>query len=124
MPNVEQVELKLELTPSEKLLSLLTPDEMFARADEQLLKQAREDSRLERKSARVAARELGDYFSMWANTGTGGVIAIGIEKDGTFSGCNRLGTAHINDLEDSYRNYCGDARSRCRRIRIANDQGS
>lgn len=37
---------------------------------------------------------------MWANTPpSGGLIVIGIEDDGTVSGCSKAGTDHINNLE-------------------------
>lgn len=101
---IKQFELKLELSPTEKLLSLLTPNEIFERLDETIFGQLKEDRRVERKSASVTPRVLGDYFSMWANTcPDGGLIFIGVEDGGRVTGCQRLPQAQLNDLEDAGR---------------------
>ena len=68
--------------PKEGLVELWTPDDMFAelmRQGETALARFPEDSRIEYKSSRLHGRELGDYFSMWANTQPyGGIICLGI----------------------------------------------
>jgi hypothetical protein len=45
-----------QLLPFDRLLSLLSPDEIYGRADETLLQTLREDRRLERKPAGIHAR--------------------------------------------------------------------
>ncbi len=73
------------------VLALLTVNEIFETADQSLLTRLREDRRLERKPAAYPSRSLGDYFSMFANTKPdGGVIVMGQEDNGNFSGCSRL----------------------------------
>src|SRR5665213_1807134 len=91
------------------LLPLLTPDEIYRLADERLLTALCEDRRLEYKSSRIDRRHLGDYFSMWANTKpNGGLIVVGIEKDGTITGCERLSREDLNEIEKADRDFCPD----------------
>ena len=59
-------------------LALLSPDEIYQNASHSLLALLKEDRRLERKTAGVHGRALGEYFSMWANTvPEGGLIVLG-----------------------------------------------
>ena len=85
---------------------------------------AEEDSRIERKNATYRAKELGDYFSMWANTPPeGGVILLGVENDGTIGGCMGTDASHINDLERAGTVFASEARSTCKRVHVTNCQG-
>jgi ATP-dependent DNA helicase RecG len=59
---------QLSLSFDEGPLSLLSPDDIYANADQTLLKLLKEDRRLERKPAKTHPRTLGEYHSMWANT--------------------------------------------------------
>lgn len=124
VPEMKQVELKLELTPSEKLLSLLTPEEIYNRLDQFIFSQLKEDRRIERKSTQTTPRVLGDYFSMWANTSPdGGLLFIGVENDGDITGCAECSSTQLNDIEDSARIYCSDARVESTRIQVSNSKG-
>ena len=106
------------------LLPLLTPDEIYRLADERLLTALCEDRRLEYKSSRIDRRHLGDYFSMWANTKpNGGLIVVGIEKDGTITGCERLSREDLNEIEKADRDFCPDCRPESKRIAVRNSQG-
>jgi ATP-dependent DNA helicase RecG len=105
-------------------LPLLSPDEIYRHADGPLLQNLREDRRIERKSCRVDRRVVGDYFSMWANTKpAGGLLAIGIENDGSISGCQRLSVEERNDLEKAAHDYCPDCRSDSRLVPVVNADG-
>lgn len=107
------------------IVPLLTPDHIYGLADESLLRILSEDRRIERKSAQTDPRRLGDYFSMWANTPpAGGLIALGVEKDGTMGGCVRLSYNQLNDREKSGLNFCPDARYSSRRIPVINGDGN
>ena len=65
------------IEPPIKLPQLLTPDEIYDRA-EQLIPLLQEDRRIERKPGGIHKEPLGEYFSMWANTSPdGGLIALG-----------------------------------------------
>ena len=62
-------------TTLKRPVRLWTADELYDDLTESIAVDANEDSRIERKRANYRARDLGDYFSMWANTAPyGGVI--------------------------------------------------
>jgi len=124
-PKKEQLELKLELPVSQKTLAVLTVDEIYERAaDSVLLSSLGEDRRSERKSARIAPRDLGDYFSMWSNTPGGGLIFVGIEKDGEITGFSGCSPDQINDIDDAARVYCCDSRYESKRVVVRKLNGS
>ena len=104
---------------------LLTADELFDHADQALLKNLREDRRLERKSAGIHVEALSQYLSMFANTPPeGGVIVIGIEDDGTIAGCKALTARRLNSLERVGDTHCRDARYNTKRIAVTRDDGT
>lgn len=81
---------------------LLTLDELFARLDQSLISQLKEDRRLERKSAGVHAASLADCMVMFANTSPdGGIILVGVEDDGSITGLSSIPTERRNKLERS-----------------------
>jgi ATP-dependent DNA helicase RecG len=101
-------------------LSLIPPDEIFERANQELLRNLKEDRRIERKLGTYPARGLGEYICMWANTSPhGGLIVVGMEDDGSFKGCEALGTKRINDIESAGRTYCPDARIESKRVPVS-----
>ncbi len=105
-------------------LPLLTPDEIYKSADSTLLQLMNEDRRIERKPSKIHSKELGEYFSMWANTAPeGGLLILGIENDGSYSGCSKLSAQELNDREKSFHVYCPDSRSDSRRIKVINKTG-
>ncbi len=115
---------QLGLPFNEPILPLLTPDEIYTHADSELLGLLGEDRRIERKSARIDRRALGDYFSMWANTKpSGGLIVVGIEKDGGISGCSGLSATPLNELEKTGKDFCPDSRAESRRLAVVNQGG-
>ena len=97
----EQLAFDLDsiMPPRADLRELWTPDDIFGAAIKEgadSLLGFREDHRVEWKSARYSPKELADYFSMWANTQPyGGIIVIGVENDGTVSGCRNVGSDEI-----------------------------
>jgi ATP-dependent DNA helicase RecG len=61
---------------------------------------------------------------MWANTKpSGGLIAIGMEKDGSVSGCSHLGETPLNELEKTGKDYCPESRAESRRVAVINEKG-
>jgi len=61
---------------------------------------------------------------MWANTSPeGGITVLGMENDGSFSGCGRLSQHELNDREKAASIYCADARVESKRIAIINRDG-
>ena len=121
--NPRQMNLDLESNP----LQLMSADEIYARADEKLLRSLEEDRRIERKSARFSGDSLGEYFSMWANTSPdGGLIVSGMrdkKHGGGFEGCLLLSDDQLNKLEQVSYTYCPEAPYQSKRINVENDKG-
>jgi ATP-dependent DNA helicase RecG len=108
----------------EKLLPILTPDDIYASLDAGLVAALKEDRRIERKPAGTHNRVLGEYYSMWANTAPdGGLIFLGVEDRGQISGCSHLSQNELNEREKSGRTHCPDARSESKRIQLVNLDG-
>jgi ATP-dependent DNA helicase RecG len=119
MPEPPQTQLPLRFAP----LEVLTVEEIWANATPELLSKLREDRRIERKPAGIHAKELAEYFSMWANTVDGGLIVVGMENNGAVSGCASAGIGHINKLDTHARDHCPDARVEVRRLPATNIRG-
>jgi ATP-dependent DNA helicase RecG len=103
---------------------LLTADELYDSMSAEAAVDAAEDHRIERKTAGFAARALGDYFSMWANTPPfGGIMLLGIEDGSVISGCKSASTSHMNDLQRAGDVYCPEARYQCRQVPVVNADG-
>jgi hypothetical protein len=83
-----------------KLTQLLTVDEIYAGASQDLLSRLKEDSRIEWKGTKEHVPTIAEYLSMWANTPPdGGLIAIGVADDGAFIGCNSIEQKRLNGIE-------------------------
>jgi ATP-dependent DNA helicase RecG len=120
IPLEEPIQLSFGFSP----LVLLSADEIYLKADPDLLTQLFEDRRIERKPPGIHSRALGDYFSMWANTSPdGGILVVGMEDDGRYSGLSSLGADALNDLERSGWTYCPDSRYESKRVAVTNVAG-
>lgn len=116
---MSQIAFDFEAEYGPTQLQLLTPDEIFDRADEGLLRALEEDKRLERKPANYGVRHLGDYCCMWANTPPhGGLVVVGIRNDTAYEGCSTLGQERLNKIEKVAATYCPDARIETRHVAI------
>jgi ATP-dependent DNA helicase RecG len=105
--------------------ALLSPDEIYDAVDEKLLTKLAEDRRLERKPPGMHSKDLARWFSMWANTPPeGGIIVVGMEDKGQFSGCHGLSSDQLNKLEKGHYTYVPDARVDSKRIAVAASDGS
>jgi ATP-dependent DNA helicase RecG len=103
---------------------LLTEDELYNLADAALIKEIKEDKRIERKPIGIHANHLGDYLCMWSNTPpNGGLIAVGIEDKGELSGCLKKEVEHINNLESAGMIYCPDAKYDYKHIPFKHSDG-
>jgi ATP-dependent DNA helicase RecG len=105
-------------------LALLTPEDIYANADDGLLQALKEDRRVERKPAGIHGAELGTYYSMWANTIGGGLIVVGQDDKGEFSGVLSLSQNDVNALEKSAEAHCPDAYVQHRRIPVKLPSGA
>jgi hypothetical protein len=116
---VDQLELSLEARAR-----LLTVDEIYSLADAAWLKILKEDRRVERKSSGIHARDLAQWFSMWANTAPhGGIVAIGVSDKGEIEGILSASVKHINEIERAGDNCCPDAKYEYKRKEVTNKDG-
>jgi ATP-dependent DNA helicase RecG len=103
-----------------KHFALLSPDDLYEAASAEIFSALSEDRRIERKPPGIHSQHLASYFSMWANTvPEGGLIVVGIEDDGTISGCHALGTEQLNEIEKSPHRLCPDARVESKRVEVS-----
>ncbi len=103
---------------------LLSVEEIFTRASEQLLGQLYEDRRIERKPPGIHAASLAEYLSMFANTPPeGGLVVVGIENAGRLTGCRSLSPSKLSNLERAGHTHCPDARCETRRVPVTNADG-
>ncbi len=108
-----------------KSVKLMTVDEIFSSLNTIPSADLKEDRRIERKVVGISAKALADYFSIFANTAPdGGIILIGIDDDGSVSGCDSASQQHINDLERAGDVHCSDARYECQTVRRLNKNGA
>ena len=118
----EQLELDFS-APLPSLPQLWTPDDIFNSADPAVIADFKEDNRVERKRSRISQKNLSEYASMWANTQPyGGIVFLGIENDGTITGCGSTEQSHINKLETVSR-LCPDAKMEFKRVAVKNQTG-
>ena len=94
-------------------IDVMTVDEIWTVATAGAISVLREDRRIERKAVGIHGAELAEYYSMWANTLDGGLLALGVENDGTISGCAKQST---NTAETQARTQCPEARVEAKRI--------
>ena len=121
-----QASLSLQ-PPAQSVEQTWTPDDIFAAVETDLgiVERFKEDKRVERKPARIQARELGDYLSVYANRQPhGGVILVGITDGGEIEGCSCLGPQRFNDLERAGSIHCPEARIETKCIRAYNKDGT
>jgi ATP-dependent DNA helicase RecG len=110
----EQFQLTLDFVH----IDVMSVEEIWALASAKVISRLKEDRRIERKPVGIHGAELAEYFSMWANTIDGGLIAVGVENDGTVSGCARQST---NTLETQARTLCPDATVETKRVVATRD---
>ena len=107
------------------LEQLLTPDQIYESDDIALLISLGEDHRLDYKSAQKQPKEFARQLSAFGNgpSHLGGLIAIGIEKDGKITGCKFLSEAGLQKLEAFGSDYCESGRFESRRVPCKNHKG-
>lgn len=128
-PAAKQLELAFETRSKPRELArvdrrLMSVDDLYRLADQQLLSLLLEDERFERKRAQIQPNQLGEWICMWANeTPNGGLIGIGIENDGRFTGCDWLDQNQLNRLLQAGHTYVPQARLVHKYVEITNDRG-
>ncbi|MCU1272178.1 MAG: dependent helicase RecG [Acidobacteriaceae bacterium] len=121
-PHIDQYEIDW---PKPEGLRLLTPDEIYAKGDVDLLASVKEDRRIEKKPIAYQCRALSEYFSMWANTPPdGGLIVLGMENDGSvIRGCESIPQSRVNELECTGGTFCPDARHEFKKLQLKRKDG-
>jgi ATP-dependent DNA helicase RecG len=115
----------LELLEKPRLDALFKPDQIFESDDGSLIARLTEDTRFDRKSGKVDGNGLAVCLSAFGNGPAveGGVVAVGIEKDGRVTGCRHLSEARLQEIETAGRDRCPDGRFSTRRVNVTNDAG-
>ena len=109
--------------PKPELPQLWTPDDIYLNCTQKTIEMFSEDRRVERKRGEISQKDLADNLSMWANTQPhGGLMFIGVDKEGKILGLKHISTSHLNELETS-RRLCADARYDFKRIEVVDHKG-
>ncbi len=105
--------------------ALFKPDQIFESDDPDFICRLTEDTRFDRKSGRVDANGLAICLSAFGNgpAAEGGVVAVGIEKEGKVTGCRSLSERKLQEIETAGRDQCPDGRFETRRVEITNFKG-
>lgn len=104
---------------------LLTVDELFSRLDQNLIGRLKEDPRIEFKSAGIHTGALADYLVMFSNTPPdGGIILVGVEDDGSATGCGNLQVERKNNLERAGDTHTTGARYEVRSVPLTTSRGT
>ena len=104
---------------------LWTVDEIYEEATTgELLRRFYEDERVERKSAGIHAESLATYVCMWANSPPdGGLIVLGIEDDGTITGCSNHDLRLVDEERRIRSDLVSDAVFTTKRVIVERDDG-
>ncbi len=121
---VEEQLLLNSIYAADASLQSLSPGEIFDTASEprQIIKLV-EGEIFERKPAGIHGKELGEYFSMFANTKRGGLIAIGVRDSGKLEGCSHLDERARNSLIKAGYDYAPDAKIEYKLLPFVDEQG-
>lgn len=120
----EQLSL-LDLLERPPIEALYSAEQIYDSTDFKLFSRLTEDHRFDRKSAKAQPKELAKYLSGFGNGPSveGGVLAIGIEQDGSVTGCKSLGQDRLSELEKLGSDHCPDGRFETRRLEAINKNG-
>jgi ATP-dependent DNA helicase RecG len=115
----------LELLERPTVEALAKPDRVFESDDWKFVVGHPENTRFERKSAKVEGKVLAEALSAFGNGPAveGGVLVIGIEKDGTVSGCSRCSDEKLQKLEFMGRDHCPEGGFVTNRLGVTNSLG-
>lgn len=115
----------LELLERPTVEALIKPDQIFESEDWRFVVAQPENTRFERKSGKIRPEGLAICLSAFGNGPAveGGVVAIGIEKDGAVSGCQHFSIEKIQELEFMGRDHCTGGRFTTRRLEVINRKG-
>lgn len=115
----------LELLERPTVQALVKPDQVFNSDDWRFVVSHPETTMFDRKSSRIAPAGLAECLSAFGNGPAveGGVVLIGVEKDGTVTGCSALSEEKLQQLEFLGRDNCPDGRFVTNRLEVRNSRG-
>ncbi|HEY8124011.1 MAG TPA: RNA-binding domain-containing protein [Methylocystis sp.] len=115
----------LEILERPTVEALVKPDHVFASDDWQFVVSHPENTRFDRKSGRIDPKDLAICLSSFGNGPAveGGVVLIGVEKDGTITGCRSIPETKLQQLEYMGRDHCPDGRFATNRLVVTNAKG-
>lgn len=115
----------LELLERPTVEALVKPEQVFTSEDWRFVTSHPENTRFDRKSAKIAPVGLAECLSAFGNGPAveGGVVVIGVEKDGTVTGCSSIPQEKLQQLEFMGRDHCPDGRFVTNRLEVTNALG-
>ena len=116
----------LDLLDRPPMEALYKPDQIFDSNDYSLFTRISEDTRFDRKSGLAQAPVLAKCLSAFGNGQSvdGGVLAIGVEKNGEITGCGHLEQSRLADVETCGVKLCPDGRFKSCRLLVKNKYGN
>lgn len=104
------------------LEQLLSPEQIYESEDIDLIVRIGEDHRLDYKSAKRQPKDFAKELSAFGNgpSHLGGVVVVGVEKDGSISGCKQLDESGLQRLEEFGASRCEGGRFESRRVPCKN----
>lgn len=104
--------------------ALVKPDQVFTTDDWKFVVNHPENTRFDRKSARIDPKDLAICLSAFGNGPAieGGVVLIGVENNGTVTGCSSLPEGKLQQLESMGRDHCPDGRFSTNRLQVTNSK--
>lgn len=121
---MEEKQLSLfDYDSNEAIEALWEPRDIWLNFSESMVPRFREDGRVEYKSVRrVHYSNLSEYYSMFSNTNSGGVLIFGVANNGTVEGCGNLSQNEINRIEGIHVQFCPLAAPEYKRVAVKNEQ--
>jgi ATP-dependent DNA helicase RecG len=110
----------LELLDRPTVEGLIKPDILYRSNDGNFVTRQPENTCFDRKSVRVKPDKLAESLSAFGNGPAveGGVVAIGIENDGTVTGCKGSSIEKLQSLEFMGRDHCPSGKFSTRRLAV------
>lgn len=115
----------LDLIEKPTVEGLTKPDYLFKTSDWNFVAKHPESSHFDLKSSKIDPKDLAVCLSAFGNGPAvqGGVVVIGIEKDGTVTGCSSVPEGKLQQLELMGRDHCPDGRFMTNRLQVTNSKG-
>lgn len=109
----------------ESIEGLYSVDQIYESTDGHLFSRLTEDHRFDRKRANIDSKKMAVMLSSFGNGPSvhGGVIAMGVENDGSISGCKHLSELDIQKVEKFGSDICPDGRFSTQRLEVTNKDG-